>query len=611
MPLSADRAARAVHRPSGGRRRGARPHRAPRAVDPGRGGARDRARGARRPSCARAGTRPPSGCCATSPRRSRGAGAREPCAPCPDRARPPAARARPRRRAQRVFADAPGRRRRRARSRQRGSRPRSGRWRRSPTRATSTARRRAREDARPRRCRPAIAHGPKLLRAAGVLARRCRQCRRATSRTRCRTTTPSWRAWIEATAVRVLLAAPPSLRRRPPAGRGARLCLADTGDPHALAILETARLRVLCEAGDLDASAACLEMVARHARAARTPLQLPRARLVWQGLLRRCGREREADTVVRRLRRTAAGRRRRCCGGRSAGCPCTGPRAGRAPPCRGPSSPRRCWFRSWPGRVVRLDDLRGAIARAAAAPFAVLIEGESGVGKELVARAIHRLSPRAQRRFCDVNCAAFPDELVEAELFGHARGAFTGAAAIGRGCSRRRAAARSFSTRCRSCRSRAQAKLLRVLQQQEVRRLGETASRPVDVRVVAAANRRWPSEVAAGRFRDRSVVPARRRSACACRRFASGRRTCRRWRSSSGERPRRGWARRATLGDWVLRALPRYAWPGNVRELQNVLAALAVAAPSARARAGALLPARLLEAHRTAYAGRSPSALRT
>src|SRR5204863_3192128 len=79
------------------------------------------------------------------------------------------------------------------------------------------------------------------------------------------------------------------------------------------------------------------------------------------------------------------------------------------------------------GPSAALDDLRRSIVRAAAAPFAVLVEGESGVGKELVARAIHRLSTRAARRFCDVNCAALPDDLVEAELFGHARGAYTGA----------------------------------------------------------------------------------------------------------------------------------------------------------------------------------------
>src|SRR5690606_13398984 len=85
------------------------------------------------------------------------------------------------------------------------------------------------------------------------------------------------------------------------------------------------------------------------------------------------------------------------------------------------------------GPSAALADVRRAIVRAAAAPFGVLLEGESGSGKELVARAIHQLSPRRERRFCDINCAAIPEDLLDAELFGHARGAFTGALTERRG----------------------------------------------------------------------------------------------------------------------------------------------------------------------------------
>ena len=265
------------------------------------------------------------------------------------------------------------------------------------------------------------------------------------------------------------------------------------------------------------------------------------------------------------------------------------------------------------GESRPLDDLRRAIVRAAAAPFAVLIEGESGVGKELVARAIHRLSPRAARRFCDVNCAALPDELVEGELFGHARGAFTGAVGDRAGLFEDASGGTLFLDEVSELSPRAQAKLLRVLQQHEVRRLGETASRPIDVRVVAAANRPMVLEAAEGRFRTDllyrldvirlRVPPLRDRPddvPVLAERF---------WRAAAARV-----GTRATLGEPVLRALTHYAWPGNVRELQNVMAALAVAAPSsgrvaalaaagadcgsAGARAHARDPARLVRARR-------------
>jgi transcriptional regulator with PAS, ATPase and Fis domain len=224
-----------------------------------------------------------------------------------------------------------------------------------------------------------------------------------------------------------------------------------------------------------------------------------------------------------------------------------------------------------------------------------MIEGESGVGKELAARAIHALSARRERRFCDVNCAALPDELLESELFGHAKGAFTGAIADKPGLFEEADGGTLFLDEVADLSPRGQAKLLRVLQQHEVRRVGETFTRKVDVRLVAAANRDMRAEVAAGRFRadllfrldviHLRVPPLRERPedipllAQHC------------WRAAA-ERV----GSRATLTHGVLAALAGHSWPGNVRELQNVVAALAVAAPSQGTVRRSLLPAALTSA---------------
>ena len=154
--------------------------------------------------------------------------------------------------------------------------------------------------------------------------------------------------------------------------------------------------------------------------------------------------------------------------------------------------------------------VRQAIDRAALAPFSVVIEGESGAGKELVARAIHERSPRRARAFCAVNCAALTDELFEAELFGHARGAFTGAIADRAGLFEEADGGTLFLDEVIELSARAQAKLLRALQEGEIRRIGETRPRRVDVRVIAAANRS---------LRDR-----RRRRQLSCRSQVSTRR---------------------------------------------------------------------------------------
>ena len=212
------------------------------------------------------------------------------------------------------------------------------------------------------------------------------------------------------------------------------------------------------------------------------------------------------------------------------------------------------------------------------------------MGKELVARAIHQLGPRRDRRFCDVNCAALPDDLLESELFGHARGAFTGAVTDRAGLFEEADGGTLFLDEVADLSARAQAKLLRVVQQQEVRRVGETFSRKVDVRVVSAANRDVRAEAAQGRFRHDLVYrldvvriripPLRERPedipplahhfwAAAAMRVGT----------------------HASLSHAVVAALARYHWPGNVRELQNVMAALAVEAPLRGQVRAALLPA--------------------
>ena len=241
------------------------------------------------------------------------------------------------------------------------------------------------------------------------------------------------------------------------------------------------------------------------------------------------------------------------------------------------------------GASAVMADVRRAVSRAASAPFAVLIEGESGVGKELVARAIHSLSPRRERRFCDLNCAALPDELLESELFGHARGAFTGAVTERAGLVEEADGGTLFLDEVADLSPRAQAKLLRVLQQQEVRRVGESFSRKVDVRIVSAVNRDMRAEADASRFRHDllyrldviriRVPPLRERPEdipALARHF---------WQIVAARV-----GTRASLAHSTITALSRYSWPGNVRELQNVMSALAVAAPGHGHVRAALLP---------------------
>lgn len=242
-----------------------------------------------------------------------------------------------------------------------------------------------------------------------------------------------------------------------------------------------------------------------------------------------------------------------------------------------------------------IDTLRHTITRVSSAPFHVLIEGESGSGKELVARALHQHGPRRHRRFCAVNCAAFTDELLEAELFGHTRGAFTGALTERAGLFEEADGGTLFLDEIGELSPRGQAKLLRVIQDGETRRIGENLPRRVDTRIVAATNRSLREEAEAGRFREdllyrldviRIMVPPLRARpedvAVLARAF---------WDEAIARL-----GSRATLDPAALTALARYHWPGNVRELHNAIMALAVHAPRRGRVTASLLPASLLPA---------------
>jgi two-component system response regulator HupR/HoxA len=207
--------------------------------------------------------------------------------------------------------------------------------------------------------------------------------------------------------------------------------------------------------------------------------------------------------------------------------------------------------------------------RVAASDAAVLIEGETGTGKELVARLIHAGSRRRERPFVSHNCGATPDTLIENELFGHARGAFTGAHRDQGGLFEAAHGGTLFLDELADLSPMMQAKLLRVLQEGEFRRVGETRSRRVDVRLVAATNRPLAGEVGAGRFRPDlfyrlhvvriTLPPLRERPGDIQAMAAHFARTV----AMAEARPP------IRLSAEALDALKRYRWPGNVRELEN------------------------------------------
>ncbi|HTP57277.1 MAG TPA: sigma-54 dependent transcriptional regulator [Spirochaetia bacterium] len=207
-----------------------------------------------------------------------------------------------------------------------------------------------------------------------------------------------------------------------------------------------------------------------------------------------------------------------------------------------------------------------------ASDSSVLIQGESGTGKELVARAIHYRGPRAARPFIALNCAALPEALLESELFGHAKGAFTGAGAEKKGLFEEADGGTLLLDEIGDMPAALQAKLLRVLQEGEVRRVGSASMRKVDVRIIASTNKDLPSLIRAGTFREDlfyrlavipiSIPPLRERREDIeplCRYFMA-------LHSAKLEKEV------PTLDARSMESLLEYSWPGNVRELENVIA---------------------------------------
>jgi Nif-specific regulatory protein len=205
----------------------------------------------------------------------------------------------------------------------------------------------------------------------------------------------------------------------------------------------------------------------------------------------------------------------------------------------------------------------------------VLIRGESGTGKELIANAIHYNSPRARAAFIKLNCAALPDNLLESELFGHEKGAFTGAVALRKGRFEQADGGTLFLDEIGEISPAFQAKLLRVLQEGEFERVGGGRTLKVDVRVIAATNRDLEAEVRAGEFREDlyyrlNVMPIRMP---ALRERIEDVPDLARFLVNKVARMQ---GRELAITDSALRVLMRYDWPGNVRELENCMERAAV-----------------------------------
>ncbi len=231
------------------------------------------------------------------------------------------------------------------------------------------------------------------------------------------------------------------------------------------------------------------------------------------------------------------------------------------------------------GESPALRAVLEAVKRAAPTNATVMLLGESGVGKELVARTIHRNSPRAGQRFVQVNCAAIPEELIESELFGHEKGSFTGATEKQIGKFEQADRGTIFLDEVGDMSPKTQAKVLRVLQEQEVERLGSARTIKVDVRVIAATNKDLEEGIQRGEFREDLffrlnvipivVPPLRERRGdipLLVQHFA---------RSTAEEhnlKPKR-------VDPRAMEALQRYRWRGNIRELRNAVERMLIMTP--------------------------------
>ncbi|MGE0386631.1 MAG: sigma-54-dependent transcriptional regulator [Gammaproteobacteria bacterium] len=229
------------------------------------------------------------------------------------------------------------------------------------------------------------------------------------------------------------------------------------------------------------------------------------------------------------------------------------------------------------GRSAPMATLRGLIAQFAATPFPVLIEGESGSGKELVAQCLHRESPRAAQPYLAINCAAFTADLLEAQLFGHARGAFTGAAEARAGFFEQAGGGTLFLDEIGEFPLELQPKLLRVVECGEYYRIGETQPRLARARIVAATNRDLRAEVRAGRFRQDlyhrlsvltvRVPPLRERG------------DDRLLLMQHFQEQYAATVPPFALDDAARASVLRYGFPGNVRELRNIVIRLGAKYP--------------------------------
>jgi len=224
------------------------------------------------------------------------------------------------------------------------------------------------------------------------------------------------------------------------------------------------------------------------------------------------------------------------------------------------------------GQSPVMRKLFSVIERVAPTDASVLITGATGTGKELAARAIHNMSPRCHAAFVDINCSAIPETLIEAELFGHQRGTFTGAHENRSGLFEKASGGTLFLDEVDALNLSAQAKLLRVLQERTVRRIGARANIAIDVRIISATNCDLAQAVAAGRFRPDlyyrlRVLPLHLPELCT--RSGDISLLVEHFLRMKSERQRRTAVPRFTAE--AMQTLNEYPWPGNVRELENVI----------------------------------------